>query len=56
MKKYKKLNIGIVGLGNIGLYLYDHLQKNKKNIKEKNNVDIDIKYVSAKKILILLLN
>ncbi len=48
MKKYKKLNIGIVGLGNIGLYLYDHLQKNKKNIKEKNNVDIDIKYVSAK--------
>ena len=48
MKKYKKLNIGIVGLGNIGLYLYDHLQKNKKNIKEKNNVDIDIKYVCAK--------
>ena len=48
MRKNKKFNIAIVGLGNIGLYLYEHLQKNKKNIKAKNNIDLDIKYVSAK--------
>ena len=48
MKNKKKYNIAIVGLGNIGLSLYKHLVKNKKNIIEKNNVNFDIKYVSAK--------
>ncbi len=47
MKK-NKFNIAIVGLGNIGLYLYKHLIKNKNNIKGKTGVNFDIKYVSAK--------
>ena len=47
MKK-NKFNIAIVGLGNIGLYLYKHLIKNKNNIKRKTGVNFDIKYVSAK--------
>ena len=34
MKK-NKFNIAIVGLGNIGINLYKHLSKNKKNIKKK---------------------
>ena len=46
--KNKKLNIAIVGLGNIGLSLYEHLIKNKKIIKKKTNVDLEVKYVSAK--------
>ena len=31
----KNFNIAIVGLGNIGMYLYRHLIKNKNNIKKK---------------------
>ena len=48
MNKKKNFNLAIVGLGNIGLNLYKHLIKNKKSIVEKNNVNFDIKYVSAK--------
>jgi len=48
MKKNKKLNIAIVGLGNIGLNLYRHLAKNRKSIIEKNNINFEVKYVSAK--------
>ena len=48
MKKNKKLNIAIVGLGNIGLNLYRHLVKNRKSIIEKNNINFEVKYVSAK--------
>ena len=44
----KKINIAIVGLGNIGLNLYKHLITNKQSIIEKNNVNFEIKYVSAK--------
>ena len=47
MKK-NKFNIAIVGLGNIGINLYQHLLKNKLSIKKKTNVDLNIKYVSAK--------
>jgi len=47
MKK-NKINIAIVGLGNIGTNLYKHLAKNKQSIKEKTNTDLNIKYVSAK--------
>ena len=47
MKK-KKINIAIVGLGNIGSYLYQYLEKNKKNIKKKTNVDINILLVCAR--------
>tara|TARA_Y100000590_G_scaffold234466_1_gene264027 strand:- start:2680 stop:3975 length:1296 start_codon:yes stop_codon:yes gene_type:complete len=46
--KNKKLNIAIIGLGNIGLYLYDYLKKNKKTIKAKTNVNLEVKYISAK--------
>ena len=48
MIKNKKLNIVIVGLGNIGLNLYEHLVKYKKTIKEKTNINLEVKYVSAK--------
>ena len=47
MKK-KKLNIAIVGLGNIGSYLYKYLEKNKNVIAKKTNVEPVIMYVSAK--------
>ena len=44
----KKLNIAIVGLGNIGSYLFNYLKTNKKIITEKNNCLPVIKYVSAR--------
>ena len=44
----RKLNIAIVGLGNIGSYLYKYLNDNKKILSEKNNCLPVIKYVSAK--------
>ncbi len=47
MKK-KKYNIAIAGLGNIGSYLFNYLNKNKKLISNKNNTNFELKYVSAK--------
>ena len=47
MKK-KKLNIAIVGLGNIGSNLYKYLNKNKNILSKKNNCTPVVKYVSAK--------
>jgi len=44
----KKLNIAIIGLGNIGCYLFKYLNENKKFLTEKNNCMPVIKYVSAK--------
>tara|TARA_B100001121_G_C18654617_1_gene605798 strand:+ start:168 stop:1445 length:1278 start_codon:yes stop_codon:yes gene_type:complete len=44
----RKLNIAIIGLGNIGSYLYKYLNDNKKILTEKNNCMPIIKYVSAK--------
>ena len=44
----KKLNIAIIGLGNIGSYLYKYLNKNKKIISKKNNCIPNITYISAK--------
>ena len=44
----KKLNIAIIGLGNIGSFLYKYLQKNKKILSEKNNCTPNVLYVSAK--------
>tara|TARA_E500000178_G_scaffold305934_1_gene317729 strand:- start:525 stop:1811 length:1287 start_codon:yes stop_codon:yes gene_type:complete len=46
----KKINIAIIGLGNIGSYLYKYLNDNKKILTEKNNCLPLIKYVSAKRI------
>jgi len=44
----RKLNIAIIGLGNIGCYLFKFLNENKKILTEKNNCLPIIKYVSAK--------
>ncbi len=43
-----KLNIAIIGLGNIGSYLFKYLNDNKKILTEKNNCLPVVKYVSAK--------
>ena len=44
----KKLNIAIIGLGNIGSYLYKYLNKNKNLLSKKNNCIPNILFVSAK--------
>ena len=44
----RKLNIAIIGLGNIGSYLFKYLNENKIILTEKNNCIPIIKYVSAK--------
>ncbi len=46
--KNKRLNIAIIGLGNIGSYLFKYLKKNKKILSKKNNCIPNILYVSAK--------
>ena len=48
MYKNKKFNIAIIGLGNIGSYLYKYLQINKEILAQKNNCIPNIIYVSAK--------
>ena len=48
MKKKKFYNIAIVGLGNIGSYLFNFLNKNRANLINKNNTGFNIIYVSAK--------
>jgi homoserine dehydrogenase len=48
MKNNKKLNIAIIGLGNIGSYLYRYLLTNKKILSKKNNCIPNVIYVSAK--------
>jgi len=45
----KELNIAIIGLGNIGSYLFKYLNENKKILTEKNNCVPVVSYVSAKK-------
>ena len=46
----RKMNIAIVGLGNIGSYLFKYLQMNKKILSKKNNCVPNIIFVSAKNI------
>ncbi len=48
MKKKYFYNIAIVGLGNIGSYLYKYLNKNKNILSNKNNIKFKISHVSAK--------
>ena len=48
MKNNNKLNIAIVGLGNIGSYLYKYLQTNKNILSKKNNCIPNVIFVSAK--------
>ena len=42
------MNIAIIGLGNIGSYLFKYLKKNKKILSKKNNCIPNIRYISAK--------
>ena len=44
----RKLNIAIIGLGNIGSYLFKYLNENKNILTEKNNCVPIVKFVSAK--------
>ncbi len=44
----RKLNIAIIGLGNIGSYLFKFLNDNKKILSEKNNCLPVITYISAR--------
>ena len=46
----KKMNIVIVGLGNIGSYFYNFLRKNKNTIFNKTNTVPNILYVSARSV------
>ena len=48
MKKKKVYNIAIVGLGNIGSYLFNFLNNNKNNLSNKNNANFKLLFVSAK--------
>ena len=48
--KYKKVNIAIVGFGNIGSYFYKTLQKNIKTISIKTGRTPIVKYICAKNI------
>ena len=43
-----KLNIAIIGLGNIGSYLFNYLNKNKNILAKKNNCIPNVIFVSAK--------
>ena len=47
---HKKVNIGLVGFGNIGSYFHKILNKNKKNIFNKTGKIPYIKYISVKNI------
>jgi len=44
----KKINIAIIGFGNIGSYFYKMLEKNKKTITIKTGKVPFVKYISAK--------
>jgi len=44
----KKMNIVVVGLGNIGSYFYNYLKKNKNTLFNKTNAVPNILYVSAR--------
>ena len=44
----KKINIAIIGLGQIGVYLYNELKLKKKEILTKTGKSINIVAVSAK--------
>ena len=44
----RKLNIAIIGLGNIGGYLFKYLKKNKVILSKKNNCIPNVVYISAK--------
>ena len=44
----KNINIGIIGLGQIGIYLYNELIVKRKDIETKTGKNINIVAISAK--------
>ena len=44
----KKINIAIIGLGNIGSYFYNYVKKHKAEIIKKTGVEVNIIFVSAR--------
>ena len=46
----EKINIGLIGFGNIGSYFYKTVERNKKYISKKTGTIPNIKYISAKNI------
>ena len=48
--KPKKINIAIIGFGNIGSFFYKILEKNKKTITTTTGKMPFVKYISAKNI------
>ena len=46
--KLKKINIAIVGFGNIGSYFYKILEKNKNSLSMKSGKIPHVLYISAK--------
>ena len=46
----KNINIALVGLGQIGVYLYNELLEKKKDIELKTGKKINIVAISAKNI------
>jgi len=44
----RKLNIAIIGLGNIGCYLFKYLNDNRRILAEKNNCLPIVTYISAR--------
>ena len=49
IKIKKNIDIAIVGLGQIGIYLYNELNNKKKDIEIKTGKKINIVAISAKK-------
>ena len=49
----KKINIAIVGFGNIGSYFYKSIEKNKKAISMKTGKIPSVKYISARNFCML---
>ena len=45
----RKLNIAIIGLGNIGAYLYKYLRDNKKILTKKKQLRPNYKIYFSKK-------
>ena len=50
IKMNKKFNIAIIGLGQVGIYLYNELRSKKKEIEVKTGKQINIVAISAKNI------
>ena len=44
----KKINIGVVGLGNVGSYFCNEILKKRNDILIKTGKNINLLYVSAK--------